>query len=90
MATISKKATQRINELLSEIDLYHQIADTVAGDGSGKYWGYSLIEGLAVRALFDEFGIEAPNLSWFTEDRIEGLKIRVDDQKAERKSSLTH
>jgi hypothetical protein len=87
MATISKKAAKRISKLLSEIDLYHQVADTVAGDGSGTYWGYSLIEGLAVRALFDEFGIEAPNLSWFTEDRIEGLKIRVDDQEAERKAA---
>ena len=84
MATISKKATKRISNLLSEIDLYHQMADTVAGDGSVTYWGFSLIEGLAVRALFDEFGIEAPSLSWFTEDRIEGLKILVADIEAER------
>lgn len=77
MATITKKAAKRISELFSDISLYHTAAELSVGDGSGDYWRYSLKEGLAVRALFDEFGIEAPNLSWFTEDRIEGLKICV-------------
>ena len=84
MATITKKAAKRISELLSDVSLYHSAAELSVGDGSGDYWWYSLTEGLAVRALFDEFGIEAPNLGWFTEDRIEGLKILVADIEAER------
>ena len=88
MATISKKATKRINELLAEASLYRRLSELSTGEEtSGCYWIYSLGEGEAVRALFNEFGIEAPNLSWFTEDRIEGLKIRVDDQEAERKAA---
>lgn len=84
MATITKKAAKRISELLGEVSLYHSLAELSVGDGSDDYWRYSLTKGLAVRALFDEFGIEAINLSWFTEEKIKELKIRVADIEAER------
>lgn len=83
MATITKKAAKRISDLLSDASLYLSLSNLSAGDGTSDYWIYSLSEGEAVRALFDEFGIEAHNLSWFTEDRIEGLKIRVADIEKE-------
>ena len=37
-----------------------------------------------MNALFDEFGIEAPRFSWFTEEKIKELKIRLSDQESER------
>jgi len=79
MTTISKKAAKRISELLGEASLYRSLSELSAGDEASWFWIYSLSEGEAVRALFDEFGIEAHNLSWFTKERIEGLKIRVAD-----------
>ena len=84
MATITKKAAKRISEPLGEVSLYHSLAELSVEDGSGDYWRYSLTKGLAVRALFDEFGIETDRLCWFTEDKIKELKIRVADREAER------
>jgi hypothetical protein len=84
MATITKKAAKRISELLGEASLYHSVAELSVSDGTGDYWRCSLREGLAVRALFDEFGIETDRFFWFTEEKIEELKIRVADREAER------
>ena len=84
MATISKKAAKRINELLAEASSYNALKGMIKGDGGENYWRCSLKEGLAVRALFDEFGIEADRFFWFTEDKIKELKIRVADIEAER------
>ena len=77
MATISKKAASRISELLIEIDLYRGLGRSSAGQGTGEYWRYVLTEGLAVRALFDEFGIEGDGLSYFTEDKVEDLDTKA-------------
>ena len=87
MATITKKAAKRISELLFEIDLYRGLGRSSAGQGTGEYWRYVLTEGLAVRALFDEFGIEEIGLSYSTIERIEALKLEVDleAERAERK-----
>lgn len=87
MTTISKKAVNRINELLSEASLYHSLSDISVGKDAEGYWSAALKEGLAVRALFDEFGIEADRFSWFTEEKIEELKIRVADQIAEQETA---
>ena len=84
MATISKKAASRISELLMEIDLYRGLGRLSAGQGTGEYWRYVLTEGLAVRALFDEFGIEEIGLSYNTIERIEELKLEV-ELEAKRK-----
>ena len=79
MATISKKAAKRINKLLAEASCYNACKRMIKGDGGENYWRCSLKEGLRVRALFDEFGIEADRFFWFTEDKIKELKIRVAD-----------
>ena len=84
MATISKKAASRISELLMEIDLYRGLGRLSAGQGTGEYWRYVLTEGLAVRALFNEFGIEEIGLSYNTIERIEELKLEV-ELEAKRK-----
>jgi hypothetical protein len=84
MATISKKAASRISELLMEIDLYRGLGRLSAGQGTGEYWRYVLTEGLAVRALFDEFGIEEVGLGYNTVERIEQLKIEA-EAEAKRK-----
>lgn len=81
MATISKKAAKRINELLSDARVYERLADKSAGDGSGDYYRHAYREGIAIRALFDEFGIEAAGLSFFTEDRVEGFRIAVEARR---------
>ena len=49
-----------------------------AGDGTGHYYRHAYREGIAIRALFDEFGIEAAGLSFFTEDKVEGLRIAAE------------
>jgi len=76
MATISKKTVKRINELLQEARQCNDAADECVLLPIYAYW--ALREGLAVRALFDEFRIEAEGVDWFTEDRIEGLRIQVE------------
>ena len=78
MATISKKAAKRINELLFDASLYETLGDMSAGDGTGHYYRHAYREGIAIRALFDEFGIEAAGLSFFTEDKVEGLRIAAE------------
>ena len=83
MATISKKAAKRINELLSDVSVYEFLAERSAGDGTGEYYRHAYREGIAIRALFDEFGIEVAGLSFFTEDKVEGLRI-ADINRAER------
>ena len=88
MATITKKAAKRINELLSDASLYDLLAEMSSGDGSGDYYRHAYREGLAVRALFDEFGIEAAGLSFFTEDKVEGLRIAAEAaRKAARQAA---
>jgi len=79
MATITKKAAKRINELLSVASIYSHAANRAAGSETeaAYYWSYSLKEGAAVRALFDEFGIETESLNWFTADRVEELRAQV-------------
>ena len=84
MATITKKAAKRINELLADARLYDTLGKTSAGDGTGDYYRHAYREGVAARALFDEFGIETDGLSYFTEDRVEGLRIAADASHAER------
>ena len=78
MATISKKAAKRINELLSDASIYELLAERSAGDGTGEYYRHAYREGIAIRALFDEFGIEVAGLSFFTEDKVEGLRIAAE------------
>jgi len=79
MATITKKAAKRINELLSVASIYSHAANRAVGSETeaAYYWSYSLKEGAAVRALFDEFGIETESLNWFTADRVEELRAQV-------------
>ena len=78
MTTITKKAAKRINELLSDASLYELLAEMSAGDGTGDYYRHAYREGVAIRALFDEFGIEVSGLSFFTEDKVEGLRIAAE------------
>ena len=78
MATISKKAAKRISELLSDARLYESLSERSAGDSTGSYYRHAYNEGVAVRALFDEFGIEGAGLSFFTEDKVEGLRIAAE------------
>jgi hypothetical protein len=78
MATITKKAAKRISELLSDASLYDLLAEMSSGDGTGDYYRHAYREGIAIRALFDEFGIEAAGLSFFTEDKVEGLRIAAE------------
>jgi hypothetical protein len=90
MATITKKAANRINELLSIASIYSIAARRAAdsADECNYYWSYSLKNGVAVRALFDEFGIEVEGLTWFTEDRIEELRAQVEAaRKAARQAA---
>jgi hypothetical protein len=88
MATITKKAAKRINELLSDISLYDLLAEMSSGDGTGDYYRHAYREGVAVRALFDEFGIEGAGLSFFTEDKVEGLRIAAEAaRKAARQAA---
>jgi hypothetical protein len=75
MATITKKAAKRINELLADARLYDTLGNQSAGDGTGDYYRHAYREGVAVRALFDEFGIEGDGLSYFTEDKVEEMRI---------------
>jgi hypothetical protein len=81
MTTISKKAAKRINELLFDARLYESLSDRSAGDGTGNYYRHAYGEGVAVRALFDEFGIEAAGLGYFTEDKVEGFRIAVEETR---------
>ena len=78
MATITKKAAKRINELLSDASLYDLLAEMSAGDGTGEYYRHAYREGVAVRALFDEFGIEAAGLGYFTEECIQRLEMKAE------------
>ncbi len=75
MATITKKAAKRINELLADARLYDTLGNMSAGDGTGDYYRHAYRQGVAVRALFDEFGIEGDGLSYFTEDKVEEMRI---------------
>ena len=88
MATITKKAAKRINELLSDASLYELLAEMSAGDGTSEYYRHAYREGIAIRALFDEFGIEVSGLSFFTEDKVEGLRIAAEAaRKAARQAA---
>jgi len=78
MATISKKAAKRINELLSDVSLYATLGNQSSGDSTGDYYRHAYREGTAIRALFVEFGIETGALSYFTEECIERLKMKAD------------
>ena len=78
MATITKKAAARINELLADVSLYETLGNMSAGDGTGDYYRHAYREGIAVRALFDEFRIETGSLSYFTEDKVEDMRIAAE------------
>jgi hypothetical protein len=82
MATITKKAAKRINELLADARLYDTLGNMSAGDGSGDYYRHAYNQGVSLRALFDEFGIEGDGLSYFTEDKVEDLRIKADAARA--------
>ena len=84
MATITKKAAKRINELLSDASLYDLLAEMSSGDGTGDYYRHAYREGAAVRALFDEFGIETGSLSYFTEDKVEDMRIAAEAARERR------
>ena len=84
MATITKKAAARINELLADVSLYETLGNMSAGDGTGDYYRHAYREGIAVRALFDEFGIEAAGLSFFTEDKVEDMRIAAEAARERR------
>ena len=56
MATITKKAAKRISELLSEAQISRESMTACAALPTWSV--YELKHGLAIRALFDEFGIE--------------------------------
>ena len=84
MATITKKAAKRISELLSDARLYESLSERSAGDSTGSYYRHAYNEGVAVRALFDEFGIEGAGLDYFTEDKVEAFRIAADVVFAER------
>lgn len=88
MTTISKREVKRINDLLGDASLYELLATVSRRDGKrDDYFGYRLKEGLAVRALFNEFGIEAKNIGWFTEEKITELRTRVADQSVEQETA---
>ncbi len=87
MATITKKAANRINELLSDARLYESLSEQSAGDGTGSYYSHAYREGVAVRALFDEFGIKTDGLDYFTEDKVEAFRIAADENFAERRAA---
>jgi len=87
MATITKKAAKRINELLSDARLYEGLSKRSSGDGTGSYYRHAYNEGVAVRALFDEFGIEGAGLDYFTEDKVESFRIAADEVFAERRAA---
>ena len=78
MATISKKAAKRINELLSDVSLYDLLGEMSSGKGTGDYYRHAYRQGIAVRALFDEFGIEADGLSYFTEECVQRLAMKAE------------
>ncbi len=78
MATISKKAAKRINELLFDASLYDLLGEMSSGDGTGDYYRHAYREGIAIRALFDEFGIEAAGLSYFTEECVQRLEMKAE------------
>ena len=78
MATITKKAAKRISDLLEDARLHGIMVDLSADD----FYGHEYREGVAVRALFDEFGIEVCGLGWYTADRIEGLRIASEAERA--------
>lgn len=78
MSTITKKAAKRISDLLEDARLNGIMVDLSADD----YYGHSYREGVAVRALFDEFGIEVCGLGWYTADRVEGLRIASEAERA--------
>lgn len=87
MATITKKAAKRISELLSDARVYESLSERSAGDGTGSYYRHAYNEGVAVRALFDEFGIEGAGLDYFTEDKVESFRIAADEVLAERRAA---
>jgi len=87
MATITKKAAKRISELLSDARLYESLSEQSSGDGTGSYYRHAYNEGVAVRALFDEFGIEGEGLDYFTEDKVESFRIAADEVLAERRAA---
>ena len=87
MATITKKAANRISELLSDARLYESLSERSSGDGTGSYYRHAYNEGVAVRALFDEFGIEGAGLDYFTEDKVESFRIAADEVFAERRAA---
>lgn len=87
MATITKKAAKRISELLSDARLYESLSEQSSGDGTGSYYRHAYNEGVAVRALFDEFGIEGAGLDYFTEDKVESFRIAADEVLAERRAA---
>ena len=87
MATITKKAAKRISELLADARLYESLSERSAGDGTGSYYRHAYNEGVAVRALFDEFGIEGAGLDYFTEDKVESFRIAADEVFAERRAA---
>tara|TARA_R110000868_G_scaffold78449_1_gene223842 strand:+ start:963 stop:1271 length:309 start_codon:yes stop_codon:yes gene_type:complete len=87
MATITKKAAKRISELLSDARLYESLSERSSGDGTGSYYRHAYNEGVAVRALFDEFGIEGAGLDYFTEDKVESFRIAADEVFAERRAA---
>mgnify|MGYP007072240565 CR=1 FL=1 len=81
MSKITKEAAYEISKILEWIDMYQgcqrHSMNTNGRDWGKKYYQFQLQEGMAVRMLFDDFGIEVPRLNFFTEEKMSEIEIKA-------------
>lgn len=81
MNKITKKAAYEISKILEWIDMHQgcqrHSMNTNGRNRGKKYYQFQLQEGIAVRMLFDDFGIEVPRLNFFTEEKMSEIEIKA-------------
>ncbi len=77
MSKITKEAAYQISKILEWIEM-HQACQRYSKKTDGKkYYQFQLQEGMAVRMLFDDFGIEVARLNFFTEEKMSEIEIKA-------------
>jgi hypothetical protein len=78
MSKITKKAAYEISKILEWIDMHQGCQSHSMNTDGKKYYQFQLQEGIAVRMLFDDFGIKVARLNFFTKEKMSEIEIKAE------------
>lgn len=77
MSKITKKAAEEIGKILEWIEMHQGCQRYSMNTNGKKYYQFKMQEGMAVRMLFDDFGIITSRLDFFTEKKMAEIEAKA-------------